>query len=658
MTAKYYGNLADTSPVAMIGNKFANLCRIANTVSVPPAICITVQCFLEAMDAKKLTFLEEFFADLHATVGCFLLETIPGLNQELEDLSLSPAQQQSLRDYMIETMGVDFEEEAFAVRSSGIAEDSVAFSFAGVYQTMLNVRGFAALCDAVAQCWQAYYSYAAIAARIRANQYDHMPAMAVIVQKMVPAEFAGVAFSAHDNDGVIVEYVEGLGENLVSGIIPPKRCDTCDLDRLPGKEKQIIEEVQMAARKLQHLFKYPIDMEWAWYEQQVSVLQARPITAQLKQQHDVLAPLFRYAHLYLETNLPPDFDLGECRDVYISYVSKRAHAFQIAAASHIAIGSAYILSFNGPGLMTQRDQFMALLAANPTPQIVIDLNTNIRQVILYKEDAFDYLVKTFNMSSTSMSSHTIIIRDFIRGSYGFISRLTGHHELLIEYSPDGLLNINRGIAHCHRIMVHDTHLPLMGENISVEKPADLDLFVAALPQINDLTRALNTDMAGAQLEWVLEQNTPYFVDYSQELAQITTLQVDKTVIISPGTTRGPIYLLYNDEMLARLSTGPAISVHKNRTMQEHQGLSELITGITACSQKPIIYARLPYAILSVLFEHVAGFIFAEGSLLCHLAILLRETTIPAVICPDQTFEQNSEIILANGHITLLQDTSK
>src|SRR5712692_6978784 len=107
-----------------------------------------------------------------------------------------------------------------AVRSSAVAEDLADASFAGQYETFLNVQGLEKLRKAIGDCRRSASS--ARVASYRANRAEAAPVeIAVLVQRMVPAEAAGVAFSANpvtgDRSEVLISAVRGLGERLVSG---------------------------------------------------------------------------------------------------------------------------------------------------------------------------------------------------------------------------------------------------------------------------------------------------------------------------------------------------------------------------------------------------------------------------------------------------------
>lgn len=651
----FYVPIGHPLPPEKVGNKFANLGRAAECFCVPRALCVTIDAFRAALGPDRRQFLEQFFADLQATVGCFLLSAMPALQQAMDSLMLTEPLCADLKAHLEETFG-SLENHAFAVRSSGATEDSISFSFAGVYKTKLGVKGFEEICDAIVECWKAYYDYPAVAARVRANQYDPSPAMALIIQEMVPAELAGVAFATPSApDGVIVEYVQGTGENLVSGTATPKRYRAGDGSELPAGEQQAMTEICMAVTGLKELFGYDVDVEWAWDKQGLHILQVRPVTEQLGRRKVSREPFFCTAALYLDANLPPEMSLGECSDVYITYTVKRANAYRLASKLKISSGDAHVLEFNGPGLLEHREELERLLHSSQASRVVLDISSNIRQVILKKNEVLNYLQDTFSLTPASADRHTIIMRDFIKGQYGFISRLIGERGLLIEYSPDGLLNINRGIAHCQRIVVLNGDRPARGENVVHQNETEaLEAFRGAIPDIQTFTRALSQELPGVQLEWVLEAGIPYFVDFSREQGDIAYNEQVGTVMIAPGVARGPVFRLDDDQMLSRLSIGPAVSVDKHKDVREHQGLQSLANDVAACAPKPIILVRRPYVILSVLFEHVAGFVFTEGSLLCHLSILLREAHLPAVICKNVEAQNGDEVMIADGRLTIPQ----
>jgi len=176
-----------------------------------------------------------------------------------------------------------------AVRSSGVAEDLPSASFAGLYETVLDVRGPDAVCDAVRRCWAS-----ASAERVgayRAGRAQAGAVMAVLVQALVPAEAAGVAFTANPvtgaRDETIVSAVKGLGDRLVSGQASPDewvvRGDDALCRAAPegALDASLARAVANLAQRVQtHYGGAPQDIEWAVDGGgTLFLLQARPVTA-------------------------------------------------------------------------------------------------------------------------------------------------------------------------------------------------------------------------------------------------------------------------------------------------------------------------------------------------------------------------------------------
>ncbi len=176
---------------------------------------------------------------------------------------------------------------SLAVRSSARSEDSQAFSFAGQFMSVLNVPlEVEAIWQAIKTIWaslfeQEVWNYS------QKNELKNLKLdMAVILQEMVPAEYAGVAFSRNPElqggDELVIEYVQGLGEQLVSGEATPRqlKIDRTKIERsLPAefpsdRFRHLVEEIL----RLEKLAGTAVDVEWAFANQQFFFLQFRPVT--------------------------------------------------------------------------------------------------------------------------------------------------------------------------------------------------------------------------------------------------------------------------------------------------------------------------------------------------------------------------------------------
>ena len=181
----------------------------------------------------------------------------------------------------------------FAVRSSAASEDLAEASYAGMYETYLNVDP-ADLAEAVRRGFNAVSSQRVAAydiPRRTLSPQDHaLSGMAMLVQQMVPAVAAGVAFTANpltgQRDETIVTAVRGLGESLVSGdsvgeqwTIHAGHANRTRVGEGAITERQALEVADLARRVESH-FGTPQDIEWAIDDDRnLFLLQARPMTA-------------------------------------------------------------------------------------------------------------------------------------------------------------------------------------------------------------------------------------------------------------------------------------------------------------------------------------------------------------------------------------------
>ncbi|MBE9118858.1 YidC/Oxa1 family membrane protein insertase [Lusitaniella coriacea LEGE 07157] len=168
-----------------------------------------------------------------------------------------------------------------AVRSSGASEDGVEQSYAGMFESVLNVT------------WENFH-YALEEVYLsrksdRVNSYNNDSSASrggILVQEMVDAEFAGVLFTQHpaEPSSLLVEVISGLAENLVSGKVTPKayRFGRLSAQSLDAEAPPIdLAPLIALGQQVEELFGSPQDIEWAYRQGQFFLLQARNITAPL-----------------------------------------------------------------------------------------------------------------------------------------------------------------------------------------------------------------------------------------------------------------------------------------------------------------------------------------------------------------------------------------
>lgn len=243
--------LKDAFELAQSGGKGANLAHLILTgLPVPDGFVVTVAAF-EGRGGKLFLELEAEIARAYAALG-------------------SPP---------------------VAVRSSATAEDLPQASMAGQYETILGVEGLPAVLAAVERCWASRHSDRTQAYLAERGLSGQEIGMAVVVQRLISPDTAGVIFTANPRTGdfgeMLLEAHPGLGEAVVSGAVQP---ETFVLDYRDGAVKEVLgprrfyldskqlHALWRTAVKIQGVFGRPQDIEWAIRDNQVWVLQSRPIT--------------------------------------------------------------------------------------------------------------------------------------------------------------------------------------------------------------------------------------------------------------------------------------------------------------------------------------------------------------------------------------------
>ncbi len=175
-----------------------------------------------------------------------------------------------------------------AVRSSATVEDGAGHSFAGQFRTELNVTA-QGLSQAIARVWMSGFSDS-VAAYKRAGGIEGDHHMAVIIQKMVNADAAGVGFGMHpmraDKAVVLINAVRGLGESLVNGsanadtyeVNPDHQIQATLQQPTPVLSDGQVLQVAQTLRSLERSLGAPQDIEFAFEGEALFLLQSRPIT--------------------------------------------------------------------------------------------------------------------------------------------------------------------------------------------------------------------------------------------------------------------------------------------------------------------------------------------------------------------------------------------
>ncbi len=302
----------DHTQVAVVGGKGAHMGELSRIegVRVPAGFCVTTDAFQRIM-AEAPSIDDEL--DRLSRLKPDDREAIRALSAEIRRTLEGIAIPDDLAAAITRTLAGLGEQVAYAVRSSATAEDLPTASFAGQQDTYLNVVGSTAILQHVSRCWASLFTERAVTYRLR-NGFDHRKVhMAVVVQRMVFPQAAGILFTADPVTGnrkvASIDASFGLGEALVSGLVNADVYKVRDDEVVAsaiatkqlailaspagGTQEQAIEPEQQKrpaltdaqavrltqlGRRIEAHFGVPQDIEWCLVDDDFQIVQSRPIT--------------------------------------------------------------------------------------------------------------------------------------------------------------------------------------------------------------------------------------------------------------------------------------------------------------------------------------------------------------------------------------------
>jgi pyruvate,water dikinase len=293
------------------GKCFSLATMLRHGLRVPNGICICLDIYRQFVTQTGL--LDKIHFELHR-------KSFDDMRwEELWDAALrirSMFTETQIPGQIVKQLGqavrTQFGERPVVVRSSAVGEDSASVSFAGLHESYVNIRGEAGILDHVKLVWASLWSDRALLYRQELGLSVESSAMGVVVQDLVAGECSGIAFSRSPTNPAqaVVEAVYGLNQALVDGTTEPDRWilerdsravvshasashrgamiasreGIAMADLAPGQaghpplsDAQVVRVLDTALR-LESLLGVPQDVEWTLKDDQLYILQARPIT--------------------------------------------------------------------------------------------------------------------------------------------------------------------------------------------------------------------------------------------------------------------------------------------------------------------------------------------------------------------------------------------
>jgi phosphoenolpyruvate synthase/pyruvate phosphate dikinase len=315
MTQTYTLPIADVkASLETVGGKGASLARLINAgLPVPDGFHITTEAYRQFISYNNLSATIQAALDLVDVTKPASLDTA---SQAIIESIVQGATPPEIASEIVQAYAeIPGKDPAVAVRSSATAEDLPEASFAGQQDSYLNISGAENLLEATKRCWASLWTARAISYRAQQSILTEGVALAVVVQLLVPADVAGILFTANSLTGkreqAVINASWGLGEAIVGGEVTP---DTIIVDKLTGRilEYEVADKQVMTVRvngttveqavpetlrlvpalseedslkltdlgtQIEKLYEMPMDIEWTLTDGELAIVQARPITA-------------------------------------------------------------------------------------------------------------------------------------------------------------------------------------------------------------------------------------------------------------------------------------------------------------------------------------------------------------------------------------------
>ena len=305
--------------VSFAGGKGANLGELTGVgIPVPGGYVVGAPAYAAFCDDNGLRVrIEKRLVDLDVDDTTALESAAVDVRRMVDEEPVPDWLEGEIRAAYRELVAEEDDDAPVAVRSSATAEDTAAASFAGMNETLLNVRGADAVVEAVRRCWSSLFGARTVFYRAKRGFGQADMDIAVVVQRQVLATRAGVMFTidpaSGDKDRLVIEGSFGLGEAVVSGSVSPDRYlvdkpsraivarevrrkelvieprpDGGTVTRELGEEEALrpvlsddeVREIAELGRRIEDHYGSPQDTEWCFDADGVAwMLQSRPVTS-------------------------------------------------------------------------------------------------------------------------------------------------------------------------------------------------------------------------------------------------------------------------------------------------------------------------------------------------------------------------------------------
>ncbi|WP_066501483.1 PEP/pyruvate-binding domain-containing protein [Abyssisolibacter fermentans] len=541
-----------------------------------------------------------------------------------------------------------------AIRSSASIEDGTKQSGAGLYKSVLNVSKDV-IVDKVREVLASLYDEKCILLAQGKEFYPEIYYMGIVFQEMINPEWSGVLFTADpitgDPSQIQLEMAKGLGDKIVSGLVETEFSYISKLENtnIGDLEKNtMINKLRNVAVNLENILGKQLDIEWAYSDANVYILQCRPITTIQPKPTIDKVKIFSISELGPKTY---PF-LGFLQRRYSKWL-KKAKLFHACEKNKIKTHKWKLCVFNKELFTTLN--FGSLLEDYESEFVFYTINGNTVYCdkICEVRDKIKKFIDTYNDNLYCVS-----FREILPNERSAISCIKGDGSVQIECISGRIYSLKSGTVAPTRYILDEngniTDVYIEEQDVYYYEEDILNMVLSGYKQKIDLsneiitkicmaTQKLYNELGSVAVEWWIWGDEPYVGDTSLLKSE---LQNKNNFIISEGKAKGNLFKLpaYENSLIEKLSIFNTISVaNSDFDLDKIDVFLNLKEQLIKWSKDGdiLLYCERPYLFLAPFKKFVSGFVFKKASNLCHLSLILREVGIPAISLEGQEVKETN-----------------
>ncbi|MCL6590140.1 MAG: hypothetical protein K6U80_09330, partial [Firmicutes bacterium] len=305
------------------------------------------------------------------------------------------------------------------------------------------------------------------------------------------------------------------------------------------------------------------------------------------------------------------------------------------------------------------------------PYYIADRSSQQRSLVFRRDQAYDFLrsqipgrdglvtIRIRELPRFEKSGHSTCLKD---GSV-LIEVIPGTFDSLIRMHlvPGTYLTDRRGQVIQSTIRSYDKCCRIKADTMefieATEAGLTSELCQDYIREIARITTYMADKLTEPRLEWTISDNELILFDLSFE-RQPLSLSEGNITILSRGDFQGSVFLMPDISILTSVCSLHTVSVVPDTAFYEARNsatVRDFLNELKRTGGKPVVVAKQPLTELALITDSVSAFIFEEGSLLCHLGIILREKGIPAVFLNRalSVLHNGTKVICLNGELQVL-----